>query len=165
MISLQITGKIFSIKKNPASAKAYEDIAFYYDEQGRYEEALEYYDKAIELRPEYFRTKNNKGETLYRMQRYEDALAAFQSLMDDNSGNSVLRSNIAMCLHYLNRYNEAYQEYKKAIELSHTNKYAVDGLKILEEDMKKEGLPFPPVTAPEEIEDQPEEAPEEPETE
>jgi tetratricopeptide (TPR) repeat protein len=44
----------------------------------RYQEALEAYDQAIHLDPNYAMTYNNKGTSLNRLKRYEEALAAIE---------------------------------------------------------------------------------------
>ena len=45
--------------------------------QGRYDEALKAFDKAIELKPNYTEAWNNKGYTLYLLGNYYDAAQAF----------------------------------------------------------------------------------------
>lgn len=132
-------------KKNPNSPKAYNDLAYYLStELKRYEEAIDAYDKSLELRPGDFMATNNKGQVLYEMGRYQEALDTFNSLLPKYDNNTILHNNIAMCLHKLNKYKEAYLEYKKALDLKPNNPYAQKGVKILEEDMKKAGQPFPP---------------------
>lgn len=50
----------------------------------RYEEALEALDKAIELKPEDFRTWGNKGLSLMKLERYEEAIEAFNKAIELN---------------------------------------------------------------------------------
>ena len=47
--------------------------------QGRLEEALEYFDKAIEEDPQFLAAHNNRGRVLNNLRRYEDAAEAFRT--------------------------------------------------------------------------------------
>ena len=46
-------------------------------ELGRYEEAIECYDKAIELDPDYADAWKHKGDALYELGRYEEAIECY----------------------------------------------------------------------------------------
>ncbi|HOY64991.1 MAG: Tetratricopeptide repeat protein [bacterium ADurb.Bin236] len=132
------------VKKNPNDVKAHTDLAYQLTEMKRYEEAIEHYDIAISLRPGDFMATNNKAHVYYEMGKYDKALEIFMSLIKDDPKNSLLYSNVAMCFHNMKKYNDAYIGYMKALELNPKNGKAADGFKILEQDMKSEGLPFPP---------------------
>ncbi|MEA3489226.1 MAG: tetratricopeptide repeat protein, partial [Candidatus Omnitrophota bacterium] len=103
-----------------------------YDE-GKYDEAIENYDKALEIRPDDAKIWYNKAVTLYRKAGFSDAEDAFLRTLatgeEDlekksiyNAGNSSFR--VAEALEHidprsaLKNYNEAVQYYKKAMEFS-----------------------------------------------
>jgi tetratricopeptide (TPR) repeat protein len=52
-----------------------------------YEEAIQAYDKALEINPQNSWTWMHKGYTLYGMERYEEAGQAFDKAIELNPGN------------------------------------------------------------------------------
>ncbi len=52
------------------------------DKLGRYEEALQAYDKALELKPNDFNAWNRKGVALDKLGRYEEAQIAFKKYLN-----------------------------------------------------------------------------------
>lgn len=126
--------------KNPESVEAYNNLGYYLSEIGKYEEAIEVYNKSLELRPNDFLATNNKGQILYQMQRYQDALDVFKKLVETEDGKrSDVYSNIAMCYHNMKHFPEAYENYKIALQMSDKNKPAQDGYSLLMSDLKNEG--------------------------
>ena len=49
---------------------------------GRYEEAIQTFDKAIDVDPIFKPPWNGKGEALYRLGRFEDALLSLNRALD-----------------------------------------------------------------------------------
>lgn len=126
--------------KSPQNVEAFNNLAYYLSEIGKYEEALEVYDKSLALRPDDFLARNNKGQILYQMGRYKEALEIFSELVKSKEGKrSDVYSNIAMCHHNMKNYPEAYKNYKIALEMSDKNKPAQDGFNLLLMDLKNEG--------------------------
>jgi len=132
------------VDKNPENPKYHEDLAYHLEELKRYEEAIEEYDKAIELRPDNnnFLPINNKGTVLYKMGRYEEALGIFQKLRKTNPDRSDLLSNIAMCYHHMEKFDQALKFYIMALESSPKNEPAKKGLEILQQDIEASGMNF-----------------------
>lgn len=126
--------------KNPQSVESFNNLAYYLSEIGKYEEAIEVYDKSLALRPDDFLAKNNKGQILYQMGRFNEALDIFNEIIKTEDGKrSDVYSNIAMCHHNMKNYPEAYKFYKIALEMSDKNKPAQDGFNLLLMDLKNEG--------------------------
>lgn len=90
----------------------------------RYEEALECYDRAIELDPNYHPAWALRGNVLNNLDRYEEALASFDraiALGHDNQFSWFLRGNL---LNNLKRYEEALVSFDRAIELDDNYQWA-----------------------------------------
>ena len=70
------------------------DIGSTLDDLKRYEEAIQMYDKVIQLNPKYSKAYNNKGwkyiyiyvigNTLYNLKRYEEAIQMFDKAIQLN---------------------------------------------------------------------------------
>lgn len=103
-----------------------------------FQEAVGEYDKILAKNNAKFRYKamNNKAETLYNMQKYEDALAVFLVLVKEQPDNTLLHNNVAHCYHGLKQYTQALAEYNEALRLAPDNKQAQIGLGYLKQDMQ-----------------------------
>ncbi|MFH1539567.1 MAG: tetratricopeptide repeat protein [bacterium] len=129
-----------NIKKTPNSAKAHNDLAYFYDENGEYEKAIKEYEKSLEIRPGDFLATNNMGQSYFNLGDYEKAREIFSDLTKKRSKDSRVQSNLAMSYHRLEMYPEAVKHYRKALELSPNNKNAQDGFGILKEEIKAKGI-------------------------
>jgi tetratricopeptide (TPR) repeat protein len=85
--------------------------------QKRYDEAIQAYERAIELDQNLVYSWDGKGDALYYQERYDEALQAYEKVieLDPNSVNAwIMKGEV---LNFLGRYDEALQAYEKAIEL------------------------------------------------
>ena len=64
------------------------DSEYYFDRanifslEGKYEEAIVYYNKAIELDPNYTDAYNDRGFTKYYLGQYEDSIKDFNKVIE-----------------------------------------------------------------------------------
>ena len=90
----------------------------------RYDEALECYDRAIELDPKDKLALVRRGDLLNNnLQRYEEALASFGRAIEVDANYRpawALRGNV---LDNLKRYDEALVSFDRAIELNDSSQY------------------------------------------
>ncbi|MBU7018873.1 MAG: tetratricopeptide repeat protein, partial [Theionarchaea archaeon] len=85
------------------------------------EEALEAFEKAIELDDKNISAWINKGYALRNLRRYEEALEAFEKAieLDDKNVDAWITRGYALGI--LERYEEALEAFEKAIELDDKN--------------------------------------------
>ncbi len=83
----------------------------------RYEEAIEDYDKAIELQPKLANAWFNRGNAKGSLQRHEEAIADFDTAIELQPDYAKAYHNRGVAKHSLGRYEEAIRDYYKAIEL------------------------------------------------
>ncbi len=84
----------------------------------RFEEALASFARALVLRPNYIEARNNRGVTLLKMKRYQDAFTAFDKLTaNDDYGRALILNNRAAALLGLKRYSEALDCSEKSLAL------------------------------------------------
>ena len=62
-----------------------------------------------------------KGNTLFKEMRYEDAIGFYNKALAINSNIEVLYSNRGTCRKCLKQYNDAIKDYKKALEINPKN--------------------------------------------
>ena len=82
------------------------------------EEALEWYDKAIELDPKYAVAYKSKGNTLYKLHKYEEALEWYDKAIALNPGYADAYYGKGHTLNLLQRYEEAIKSLDTAIGLN-----------------------------------------------
>ena len=94
--------------------------------KGKYELALEAFNKAIELKPNYANAWHNKGVTLGTLGRNDDALQAYNKAIELKPDFANAWDNKGVTLGTLGRNDDALQAHNKAIELKPDFAYAWD---------------------------------------
>jgi tetratricopeptide (TPR) repeat protein len=83
---------------------------------GRYEEAIASYERAIEFKPDYHKAWYNRGISLRNLGRYEDAIASYERAIEFKPDYHEAWNNRGVSLHNLGRYEESIASYERAIE-------------------------------------------------
>ena len=74
------------------------------DDEGKHEEAVASFDKAIEIKTEFTRAWYNKGDTLQKLERYDDALACYDKVIEMFPGDIMTWDNQRIVLEKLGRH-------------------------------------------------------------
>lgn len=84
---------------------------------GRWQPALDAYDRAIELDPQFAYAHCNRGAVLERLGRWDDALASYARALALNPDDLLTHYNRGSVLKQLGRFEEALTSYDRAIAL------------------------------------------------
>ena len=87
----------------------------------KYEEALKYFERALEYNPGYFKAWYGKGMALYKLEKYEEALICADKCLEmkpEKSDTWVIKGNLFI---EKNRVEKAIECYDKALELNPCN--------------------------------------------
>ncbi len=84
----------------------------------QFEEALEAYERALALNPEFKAAWNNKGNTLEELKRHDEALKAYEEALRLDPKYSLAWNNKGSTLNELKRFDEALEAFNKALELN-----------------------------------------------
>lgn len=150
-LSLPFLKKLLENQKNEENSKKINEInelifshinntltrAHLLSQLGRFEEALDAYEKALELEPDYVLTWNNKGTALMNLNRYEEALMAFNKAIEVDSGHVLAWHNKGVILNELGCSEEALEAYNKVIELDPTDFIAWNDKSTVLVDLKR----------------------------
>jgi len=90
-------------------------------DSGQYEDAIEYYDKVIEINPSNEKAYLGKGLALHALRKYEKALESFDKAIEINSDMAKAYNSKGITLADLERYDESLENLKKAMELEPSN--------------------------------------------
>ena len=88
---------------------------------GNYSGAIESFEKAIALEPDYFEAWNGKADTLNRAKKYQDALIASDQVLMINPHYGKGWINRGYILYNLGRYDEELNAYDRAIDIDPQN--------------------------------------------
>jgi len=138
------TIKVIRAEINRDDAKKHFDEGNRLYDLGRYEEAIEEFDIALDIDPNYKEAHYNKGNTLRHLKRYEEAIKEYDKALAIDPNFKEAHNNKGIALNNLGRYEEAIEEYDKALAIdpndkkAHNNKgYALDDLGRYEEAIKE----------------------------
>jgi tetratricopeptide (TPR) repeat protein len=101
------------------SAVNYFNIAYSFGEKGDHIKAIENYDKAIEVNPNYEEAWYNKGNELSKLERHAEAIECYDKAIELNPNDDDAWYNKGNEFGKLERHGEAIACYDKAIELNH----------------------------------------------
>jgi len=97
---------------------AHNNLGYDLAHQGRPAEAIEHYQKALEINPDFAEAHNNLGTALLDQGRLEEASEHYHQVLDKNPAFAEAHNNLGIVLTKQGRTAEAIEEYRKAIELN-----------------------------------------------
>jgi tetratricopeptide (TPR) repeat protein len=83
--------------------------------RGKFENALTYYDRAIEINPENVLAWNDKGVALFKLERDDEALEAYARALQIEPTNLDAIRNTGFVLRAQGKFEEAIKWYDRAI--------------------------------------------------
>jgi len=96
--------------------------------EGRMDEAIPQYQKAVEIRPSYAEAHGNLGMALFQMGRVDEAIPHLQKAAQLKPGNAPLIYNLGVALQKMGRVDEAIACYQKALAINPGNAPARNNL-------------------------------------
>lgn len=103
----------------PNSAKAWYDKAMVLFSQDRYENAIEAFDRTLELDSSFVMALNHKGLSLVNLQRYSEAIEVLDKAIASKPDFYDAMGNMGLALYETDRYPEALETWKKAVAIKH----------------------------------------------
>ena len=78
---------------------------------------IQYYDKALQIDPNYTHALNNKGSALINLGKYDEAIQYLDKALQIDPNDTLALNNKGGALINLERYDEAIQYYDKALQI------------------------------------------------
>lgn len=104
------------LRTAPYSARAYNNVGIQHMNEGRYDDALEYYKESIRRNPSYSHPYHNIGHMLALAKRYQEALRFYQKAYKINPHEWKTRQDMGQVLFILGRHREAVPHLEYAIQ-------------------------------------------------
>ena len=115
------------IQREPKNAAAYNNLGIALRQQGKLEEAIASYNRAIELEPNAI-LYNNLGNALSKQGKLEEAIASYNRAIELNPNYATAYYNLGNALYDQGKLEEAIVSYNRAIELDPNDAYAYNNL-------------------------------------
>ena len=104
---------------------------------GKYEEAIDSFNKALQIDPENSIAWNNKGLAFVKMGDVNEAINCYDNALKINPRDPVFLTNKGNALYKTGDFNKALECYKSAITLNPDSKKAKKGLELCSLTLKK----------------------------
>lgn len=106
-----------TLAKNPDCWLAHNNLGIYLYNEGRMEEAMDHYQKAIRINPNRFDTFYNLGAALAAEGRFDEAIANYHLALQINPNYAYALNNLGIALANQGRLDEAIPCYRQAIQI------------------------------------------------
>jgi len=90
--------------------------AYNEEQKGRYQKAIEYYSKAIDINPKAASAYNNRGFLYFNLNHFKKAVSDLDKAIELKPKFAIPFNNRGLCYHSLREYEKAIDDYNKAIE-------------------------------------------------
>ncbi len=106
-----------TLKKNPRSWLASNNLGLELQKQGKLDEAFAYYNKAAEIEPRYDETHDNIARILLNRGSIDEAMVQTRKAIELNPWKGTYHTTLALCLSIRGQFEEAAAEYRRSLEL------------------------------------------------
>ena len=106
-----------TVAKAPHNPYAQSDLASALSQAGRKAEALEHYEEAVRLKPDYAMAHCNLGVALRGSGRVSEAIEHYEEALRLKPRYAECHSNLAVALRSVGRVSEAIEHYEEALRL------------------------------------------------
>ncbi len=96
---------------------AYNNLGFFLSGRGNADEAMEDYQKSLEINPNYQDAQNNLGHALAAKGRYAEAIARYEAALRINPNLVEAHNNLGNALSDTGKLEEAIAHYLKALQI------------------------------------------------
>jgi Tfp pilus assembly protein PilF len=107
-----------TLARNPDCWMAHNNLGLLFANQGRIEEAMEHYHKAVQINPNFSEAQYNLGVALVAKGRLDEAIVNYRKAIQINPNYSDALNNLGIALTAEGRYDEAIKNFRKAIQIN-----------------------------------------------
>jgi tetratricopeptide (TPR) repeat protein len=119
-----------TLARNPDCWMAHNNLGMLLSNQGRNDEAMDHYHKAIQIRPNYWEALNNLGNALADRGRFDEAIENYYKVIQINPDYVAVLDNLGAALAARGRFDEAIENYHKTIQINPNDAKALNNLGI-----------------------------------
>ncbi|MGB2621445.1 MAG: tetratricopeptide repeat protein, partial [Candidatus Acidiferrum sp.] len=106
------------IELDPENSFGYLNVGAVYFMQGKYEDCIPYFQKALKLQPDY-KTYSNLGTAYFYLKRYNESVPMFEKAVEMDPDDARYVGNLADAYRWSGQRDKANVTYDKAISLAY----------------------------------------------
>src|SRR5215469_2137324 len=106
-----------TLTKNPAAWMAHNNLGALLARQGKLTEAIEQYERALRVKPDFTEAHNNLGNTLADQGKVPEAIQCYKRALELNPSYAEAYYNLGNVLAHQGKLSEAIQLYERAVQL------------------------------------------------
>jgi tetratricopeptide (TPR) repeat protein len=107
----------YELKHNPGACLAYNNLGLALLKAGQSHEAIEQFEKAIQIRPDYAEAHNNFGDALRRAGRMPEAMEQFEQALEIMPDYAEAHNNLGDALRQTGHIPEAMEQFNQAFQI------------------------------------------------
>ena len=107
-----------TLAKNPNCWVGHNNLGVVFLKRGQIDEAVEEFQKALEINPNYKEAHSNLGIALVQKGQVDEAIAQYQKVLEIDPNFLGAYSNLGIALAQKGQLDEAIAEYQKALEIN-----------------------------------------------
>lgn len=115
--AVDIAGAEKRAREDPGDFKAHHELALYYLEAGRLDEATARFEDTLRLNPRFAAAHYNLGIILADQRKLDDAEGRFRQALATDPEYVAAHTNLGVVLHAMGRLDEAISHYRRATEI------------------------------------------------
>ena len=129
---------------NPDSAVAYDGLGYVLLQNGKADDALEHFQKALQINPDYAQAHYNLGRVLFQNGDVDGAIPQFQKALQINPDYAQAHNNLGGALLLKGNVDEAIPHFQKALQINPNNAEAHYNLgnALVKEQCGRSGRPI-----------------------
>jgi len=108
-------------KRNILYIEAHNNLANVLKELGEHQQAISYYEKAIQIQPNYADAHYNLGVVLQELGEHQQAISYYEKAIQIQPNYIKAHNNLGVILKALGEHQKAISSYKKAIQIEPDN--------------------------------------------
>lgn len=105
-------------RANPGQPALFNTLGVALSQAGDRSAALEAFKKAYEMQPDFWEALNNLASTYTALERYQEALPHFQTLVTEGNADAEVYTNLAKALRGAKQHEDALQALRHALQLA-----------------------------------------------
>jgi tetratricopeptide (TPR) repeat protein len=131
------------IQQNPTNARAHVQLAKALHMQGKRDEAIEHFRRAVRLDPAEEEAHYHLGVVAMELNQVETAETEFLQTVRINPQNFRALNNLGLLLLHQQKFDQAAQQFRAALRINPEDPFVKENLKLLAESQRKSGNPAP----------------------